>query len=213
MELTPSESNVFAWRAVLQGPAGSPYEGGAFELAISVPEQYPLVPPEVKFRTKIFHPNVHFKASRGCRGAGLGALPPAQGWSGAGRGGARTPGAARSLAAWRGRSVHPLLLPPCLVPSLRFHTLSLSRHLTPPRPPPPGTQTGEICLDILKSAWSPAWTLQSVCQAVLALMSDSAPDSPLNCDAGNLLRAGDVRGYNSLARMYTIECAMAAPRS
>ena len=32
--------------------------------------------------------------------------------------------------------------------------------------------------------WDPAWTLHSVCQAVLALMSDPAPDSPLNCDAG-----------------------------
>ncbi len=39
-------------------------------------------------------------------------------------------------------------------------------------------------------------------------MSDAAPDSPLNCDAGNLLRARDTRGYNSLARMYTIEHAM-----
>lgn len=69
-------------------------------------------------------------------------------------------------------------------------------------------QTGEICLDILKNAWSPAWTLQSTCQAIVALMSDAAPDSPLNCDAGNLLRAGDVRGYNSLARMYTAEHAL-----
>lgn len=68
-------------------------------------------------------------------------------------------------------------------------------------------QTGEICLDILKSAWSPAWTLQSTCQAILALMSDAAPDSPLNCDAGNLLRAGDVRGYDAVARMYTAEHA------
>jgi hypothetical protein len=46
-------------------------------------------------------------------------------------------------------------------------------------------------------------------QAILALMSDAAPDSPLNCDAGNLLRAGDIRGYNALARMYTMEYGMA----
>jgi peroxin-4 len=38
-------------------------------------------------------------------------------------------------------------------------------------------------------------------------MSDPAPDSPLNCDAGNLLRGGDARGYASLARLYTVECA------
>ena len=44
-------------------------------------------------------------------------------------------------------------------------------------------------------------------QAILALMSDAAPDSPLNCDAGNLLRAGDIRGYNAMARMYAIEYA------
>lgn len=45
----------------LQGPKDTPFEGGTFELAISVPEQYPLVPPGVRYRTKIFHPNVHFK--------------------------------------------------------------------------------------------------------------------------------------------------------
>jgi peroxin-4 len=64
----------------------------------------------------------------------------------------------------------------------------------------------------LKTAWSPAWTLETVCIAVMALMTDSSPDSPLNCDAGNLLRGNDVRGYNSLARMYTIEFASKKPQ-
>ena len=85
-------------------------------------------------------------------------------------------------------------------PAVRFGRRSSREH---------PLQDGEVCLDILKTAWSPAWTLQSVCQAVLALLSAPEPSSPLNCDAGNLLRAGDVRGFNSLARMYTIEHAAA----
>ena len=66
-------------------------------------------------------------------------------------------------------------------------------------------QTGEICLDILKEAWTPAWTLLSTCQAIVALLGHPAEDSPLNCDAGNLLRAGDRRGYNAMACMYVLD--------
>ncbi|CDF35851.1 unnamed protein product [Chondrus crispus] len=64
-------------------------------------------------------------------------------------------------------------------------------------------KTGEICIDILKNAWSPAWTLQSTCRAIIILLSHPEPDSPLNCDAGNLLRQGDHRGFRSVATMYT----------
>eukprot|EP00842_Homolaphlyctis_polyrhiza_P002701 jgi/Hompol1/3431/HPOL_006584-RA len=65
-------------------------------------------------------------------------------------------------------------------------------------------ETGEICLDLLKTSWSPAWTLQSACAAIALLMTNPAPESPLNCDAANLLRAGDIRGYNSLVSMFTM---------
>ena len=46
---------------LLQGPKDTPFEGGVFEVVLKVPEQYPLVAPNVRFKTKIFHPNVHFK--------------------------------------------------------------------------------------------------------------------------------------------------------
>ncbi|KAL3655664.1 E2 ubiquitin-protein ligase peroxin 4 [Castilleja foliolosa] len=105
IQLVCDDSNIFKWTALIKGPSETPFEGGIFQLAFSVPEQYPLQPPQVRFLTKIFHPNVHFK-------------------------------------------------------------------------------TGEICLDILKNAWSPAWTLQSVCRAIIALMAHPEPDSPLNCDSG-----------------------------
>lgn len=43
----------------------------------------------------------------------------------------------------------------------------------------------------------------SVCRAVAALLSHPEADSPLNCDCGNLIRNGDLRGYRSMAKMYT----------
>ena len=36
--------------------------------------------------------------------------------------------------------------------------------------------TGEICLDILKKEWSPAWSLQSAIRAISTLMADPAAD-------------------------------------
>ena len=63
--------------------------------------------------------------------------------------------------------------------------------------------TGEICLDVLKTEWSAVWTLQTVCLAILVLLDNPEPDSPLNCDAANLLRCGDRRAYRSMASMFT----------
>ena len=55
--------------------------------------------------------------------------------------------------------------------------------------------SGEICLDVLKTNWTPAWTLESLCRAVLDLMANPNAESPLNCDSGNMIRAGDTFAY------------------
>lgn len=121
--------NLYQWQCMLYGPKDTPFEEGKFHLDVRIPQEYPLRPPEFRFRTKIFHPNVL--------------------WS-----------------------------------------------------------TGEICLDILKSEWTPVWNLESVCTALLMLLQEPNAESPLNCDAGNVIRANDIRAFNTLARMYTIEHAM-----
>lgn len=89
---------------------------------------------------------------------------------------------------------------PIRPPNMRFVTLCCHPNIH--------FKTGEICLDILEHAWSPAWTLASVCVAIGILLSHPEPNSPLNCDAANLLRCGDDLGYTSLVRMYTRLYAM-----
>jgi peroxin-4 len=101
---------------------------GYFMVRITVPAEYPSVPPKMSFLTPIIHPNIHIK-------------------------------------------------------------------------------TGEVCLDVLKDQWTPIWSLESACRAVIAMLGMPEADSPLNCDAGNMIRAGDLRGYASLAYMVTIEYA------
>ncbi|XP_063928725.1 uncharacterized protein LOC135141504 isoform X2 [Zophobas morio] len=58
IEAIPLDTYCCHWQATIEGPAGSPYEGGLFFLYIQVPTSYPLDPPIVRFVTKIFHPNV-----------------------------------------------------------------------------------------------------------------------------------------------------------
>lgn len=45
-------------------------------------------------------------------------------------------------------------------------------------------------------------------RAVGVMLQQPNPDSPLNCDAGNLLRANDTTGYKSLAKYYTNKYAI-----
>jgi len=54
------------WKGYLEGPAGTPYEGGHFVIDISIPEEYPYSPPKMKFDTKIWHPNISSQTGAIC---------------------------------------------------------------------------------------------------------------------------------------------------
>jgi ubiquitin-conjugating enzyme E2 T len=54
----PADGALDAVQAVVQGPEGSPYEGGSFRLQLSLPTRYPFEPPAVRFVTKVYHPNI-----------------------------------------------------------------------------------------------------------------------------------------------------------
>ncbi|KAK1754972.1 ubiquitin-conjugating enzyme/RWD-like protein [Echria macrotheca] len=66
-------------------------------------------------------------------------------------------------------------------------------------------QTGEICLDLLKDAWTPAYSVLECVRAVRMLLSCPEVDSPLNVDVAALLRDGDVLGARRLVELWVEE--------
>ncbi|KAH0898167.1 hypothetical protein HID58_047735 [Brassica napus] len=80
---SPSEENMRYFNVMVLGPSQSPYEGGVFKLELFLPEEYPMAAPkfvlrfaffsillyswavfndigleQVRFLTKIYHPNI-----------------------------------------------------------------------------------------------------------------------------------------------------------
>ena len=47
------------WQAVIFGPDDTPWEGGTFKLVLEFTEDYPNKAPQVRFITKMFHPNIY----------------------------------------------------------------------------------------------------------------------------------------------------------
>ena len=61
---------------------------------------------------------------------------------------------------------------------------------------------GRICLDILKSNWSPALSIAKMILSIISLLSDPNPNSPLNGEAGQLYLK-DKETYNNKIKEYT----------
>ncbi|ETS72970.1 hypothetical protein PFICI_15362 [Pestalotiopsis fici W106-1] len=53
-----SEADIHKWNIALVGPEGSAYQGGTFNLTLSLPPDYPFKAPVVNFTTRIYHPNI-----------------------------------------------------------------------------------------------------------------------------------------------------------
>src|SRR5271156_4786121 len=87
-----NDKNIMLWKASIIGPKASPFENGIFDLTIEFPANYPFHPPNIRFTTPVYHPNIN--------------------------------------------------------------------------------KAGAICLDILKSEWSPALTIAKVLLSICSLLTD-----------------------------------------
>lgn len=51
--------NFFTWQICFQGTPDTLYEGGFFIAHMIFPEDYPNNPPEMRFKTEMWHPNIY----------------------------------------------------------------------------------------------------------------------------------------------------------
>ena len=57
---------MFSWGAVVIGPIDTPYANGVFNVDIAFPATYPFKAPNVKFVTKVYHPNINSASGEIC---------------------------------------------------------------------------------------------------------------------------------------------------
>jgi len=118
-----SVSNNRHLKGTINGSEGTPYEGGIFDVDITIPKSYPFEPPKMKFMTKIWHPNI-------------------------------------------------------------------------------SSQTGAICLDILKDQWSPALTIKTALLSLQALLCSPEPDDPQDAEVARMYKT-DRDNYERTAKFWT----------
>jgi len=57
VHIFPAPESLHFWRALIEGPPNSPFEGGVFALTVRIPDNYPFAPPKITFETPVYHCN------------------------------------------------------------------------------------------------------------------------------------------------------------
>ena len=60
------EGDITHLRGSFPGPPDTPYEGGTYHVKIKIPAEYPFRPPNMRFETKVWHPNVSSQTVSHC---------------------------------------------------------------------------------------------------------------------------------------------------
>lgn len=58
VELT-KDGDLFDWTVYITGPEDTPYHKGIFKAHLVFPQDYPLLPPSMKFISEMWHPNIY----------------------------------------------------------------------------------------------------------------------------------------------------------
>ena len=122
-----NEEDIRIWVVVMQGPSDSPYSEGYFKLRFVFPENYPFKPPEVKFLTTMYHPNIK-------------------------------------------------------------------------------QDTGEICLDVFSSSWTPTQKVSEILEKIASILKSPSSTSPLEPEIANLLQ-NKPKEFEKNAKEYTLKYA------
>ena len=121
------DDDLMKWKVTIIGPHGTPYQDGKFVLDVFFTSDHPFRPPKIKFKTKIYHPNIN--------------------------------------------------------------------------------ESGSICIDILKTEWSPALSMSKVILSISSLLNDPNVDDPLVLEIAELF-IENKKKYTDTARRWTLEYAM-----
>jgi len=121
VHIFPASDTMNFWRALIEGPEATPFEGGVFAVSVVIPDAYPLQPPNITMETPIYHCNV--------------------------------------------------------------------------------SDSGKLCLDILKDKWTPALTIPKCLEAARQMMKNPDPDNSLRQWIAELTLA-HIKSHGSDTRYY-----------